>query len=481
MQDKKRQGAACAAPEEDRKGAERVKRLAVCIAAAVMAAMLSGCGLKLFKAADELYARPQLPEEYQQLERTIDLVMERQDVDYAAPISGSNASAVQLLDLDEDGECEMAVAFFRANASDDPQPLKIIMFRIGSDGNYNIAYTLEGEGNNINSIEYEDLDGDGSREVVVSWQLAARANVLSVYSLGPTGPRELIHTTYNKSYVLGDLNEDGRRELILIQQGDSGDTPSWASYYTFREGVLTMTSGTPLSANIRDITAVRAGALSGQKPAIYVTSSCDGGQVTDILTCREGELANVTLYAASGISNDTLRTYTEVSPTDINGDGVLEIPLALPLPSASLSSEGVYWVIYWRQFDADGKASMVCMTYHCVTDGWYLVLPNDWDGKIAVERDDRLNYRGERAVTFYYRGEGDAAAAPFLTILRLSGTEESVAAKAVLPGRRLLCWSGRNTAYAMILSKDGWDCGLTEDQVAERFSLITTEWATGAT
>ena len=87
------------------------------------------------------------------------------------------------------------------------------MFRIGSDGNYNIAYTLEGEGNNINSIEYEDLDGDGSREVVVSWQLAARANVLSVYSLGPTGPRELIHTTYNKSYVLGDLNEDGRREL----------------------------------------------------------------------------------------------------------------------------------------------------------------------------------------------------------------------------------------------------------------------------
>lgn len=456
-----------------------MKRFGLCVAAAALVVLLSGCEFNIFKSADDLYARPQLPEEYQNLEDTIDLVMKRLDVDYAAPVSGSNASAVQLLDLDEDGENEIAVAFFRANASDDPQPLKIIMFRAGSDGGYNIAYTIEGEGNNINSIEYEDLDGDGSREVVVSWQLAARANVLSVYTLSPTGPSELIHTTYNKSYILEDLNGDGRRELIVIQQNDSADVPSRASYYTVRDGVLTMASGADLSGNIREITTVRGGLLSGQKRAIYITSTCDGGQVTDILTCAEGELANITRYDTSGISNDTLRTYTEVPPTDINGDGVLEIPLALPLPSASLSSDGVYWIIYWRQFDETGAASMVCMTYHSVTDGWYLVLPNEWDGKIAVERDDRLNYRGERAVSFYYRGDSTAAPERFLTIRRLSGTEESVAAKAEMGGRRLLCWSGKNIAYVMEAEAAEWDCGLTPAQVSERFSLILTEWTSG--
>jgi hypothetical protein len=35
-----------------------------------------------------------------------------------------------------------------------------------------------------------------------------------------------------------------------------------------------------------------------------------------------------------------------------------------------------------------------------------------------------------------------------------------------------------NTAYAVEFSRDGWDCGLTAEQIQERFSLITAEWST---
>ena len=125
------------------------------------------------------------------------------------------------------------------------------------------------------------------------------------------------------------MNGDGLRELVVIQRDDTGESYSRASYYTYQDGMLVMTSEAALSANVNDVTSVRTGVLAGQTPAIYVTSDCEGGQVTDILAYQDGGLVNVTINQDSGISNYTLRSYTGVSVTDINNDGVLEVPVAL--------------------------------------------------------------------------------------------------------------------------------------------------------
>lgn len=446
--------------------------LTVVLGAAVFMLLLSGCGVSLFRTAEDLFVQPQLPEEYNNLNETIQQVMRSLDAEQTSPLSGSNTSAIQLLDLNSDGEEEAAVAFFRSNSSDDPQPLKIYIFRMGSDGSYQIAYQIQGEGNNIGSIAYRDLDGDGTLEVVVSWQLSTRVYVLSVYALGPAEATELVRSTYNESYVLADLNEDGLRELVIIQRDDTGD--SRASYYTYQNGMLVMTSEAALSANVDDVISVRTGVLAGQTPAIYVTSDCVGGQVTDILACRDGSLVNVTLSQENGISSYTLRSYTEVSVTDINNDGVLEVPVALALPPVSASSETVHWIIYWRQFDAQGQVTVACTTYHCTLDDWYLILPSEWDGQIAVERDDGQNHRGERAVVFYHQEE-DGTFARFMTIYSLTGTNRDARAKL---GSRQLLLSTSSVAYAVEFASGGWDCGLNADQVRERFHLITTEWAT---
>ena len=201
------------------------------LCAVVMALLLSGCGFKLFKSAEELYVRPQLPEEYRELENTIKAVKSGLDAEDAAPLSGSNPSAIQLLDMDNDGVDEAAVAFFRSTRVDEAYPLKIYLFRRGGDGTYNIAYTLEGEGNNIDSIYYEDMDGDGRKEVVVSWQLTARANVLTVYALGKTNEAtELLRVTYNENYALLDLDGDGLKELVILQRDDTSESVSRADY-----------------------------------------------------------------------------------------------------------------------------------------------------------------------------------------------------------------------------------------------------------
>ena len=444
------------------------------LAAILLLGLLSGCSFKLFKSAEDLYARPQLPEAYQQLENTINTVKSALDAEDATPVSGANPSAIQLLDLDGDGLEESAAAFFRANAADDPLPLKIYFFRKGSGGEYNVSYALEGEGNNIYSIDYEDLDGDGRKEVVVSWQLTTQANVLTVYSLGAAGVVELLRVTYNESYNLCNLDGVGSKELVVVQRDATGEGVSRADCYSVQEGVLALTSTANLSENVTDVTAVRAGLLAGQIPALYVTSECATGQITDIFTLRNGVFANITLDADSRLSNDTLRDYTSVGVTDINQDGVLEIPVALVLPNVSAESSSTYRVIYWRQFNGGGEPTVVCTTYHNVTDGWYLVLPSQWDGQILVERDDRQNYRGERAVVFYHRSSDGGAPEKFLTVYYLTG--DSMESRTTIGNREVLTSTGV-AAYSAEFAIGGWDCGLTMDQVRERFSLITKEWS----
>ena len=443
------------------------------LTAILLLSLLSGCSFKLFKSAEDLYARPQLPEAYQQLENTINTVKSALDAEDATPVSGSNPSAIQLLDLDGDGQEESAAAFFRANAADDPLPLKIYFFRKGSGGEYNVSYSLEGEGNNIYSIDYEDLDGDGRKEVVVSWQLTALANVLTVYSLGTAGVVELLRVTYNESYNLCDLDGEGLKELVVVQRDTAGEGVSRADYYSVQDGVLALTSTANLSENVTDVTAVRAGVLAGQNPALYVTSECPTGQITDIFTLRDGSFTNITLDPDSHLSNDTLRDYTSVGVTDINRDGVLEIPVALVLPNVNAESSASYRIIYWRQFDEAGVPTVVCTTYHNVTDGWYLVLPSQWDGQILVERDDRQNYRGERAVVFYHRSS-DGAPEKFLTVYYLTG--DSMESRTTIGNREVLTSTGV-AAYSAEFAVGGWDCGLTMDQIRERFRLVTKEWS----
>ena len=78
--------------------------LAALLGAAAAMVLLSGCSVSLFRTAEDLFVQPQLPEEYAALEETIQQVMSSLDAEQTAPLTGSNTSTIQLLDLDGDGQ-----------------------------------------------------------------------------------------------------------------------------------------------------------------------------------------------------------------------------------------------------------------------------------------------------------------------------------------------------------------------------------------
>ena len=142
------------------------KKWRVLLLAAALPLVLCGCMMSA--SVDDLYALPQLPEEYKALSARLSEVLAL-GAEYAPPQAGSNLPQVQMVDLDGDGTDE-ALAFFRVSSEE--RPLRIYIFRAVEDG-YQQAAVIDGSGTAIHSVRYEDLDRDGVREILVSWRVSA--------------------------------------------------------------------------------------------------------------------------------------------------------------------------------------------------------------------------------------------------------------------------------------------------------------------
>lgn len=442
---------------------------------------LSGC---FFQSVDDLYHLPQKSSEYEQLMTQITTVRASLEqtsagVEYANILSGDNTSTIQLQNLGGAGEVDTAITFFRVPTAENP--LKIFFFVLDEEGDYVPYAMIEGQGASILSVEFEDLNGTGKSEIIVNWQ----NNQLGVYSLdyvGDSGEGLLaipeatqLLATNHSNYILSDLDQNGVTDLSVVRL-DTGGVNSFVEFYHWAEGAMETHSIAALSAGITSLSSSRANFITGNVPALYVTSNLvDGGRTTDILTLDQGRLSNLTMDLESGMSvGTTLREYINISPTDINNDGILEMPNPVPLPTYTeeeIPAPTSFWLIDWTQYNSHGVASEVYTTYHNVADGWYFIIPDHWKGQISVSRDDSIV--GQRTVIFSKWNEAGSQPTPFLTIYKLTGTNRYT--RADLPDRFEL-GGDSTTIYAASFIDESWDCELDAQDVLQRFHQIMTSW-----
>lgn len=448
---------------------KRFLQLILCLG---MIMALSGC---LFKSAEELYALPELPEDYQQLQIKLDEVMDELEAEYAAPLSGSNTATVQLQDMDGDGFSESTVAFFRVNSAE--APLRIMIFRQRTDGVYEVRQTMEGDGTAIDSISYVDMDGDGMKDILVSWQISASVHTLTAYKLTMNEAVELVHTAYSKSFTVLDLDRDNQQELLVVQMDDTQENEDRVEYYDLDNGQMVLAATAPISKGADAVitNGVRTGYLRDNIPALYLGVSCGDIVLTDIYAVRDGVFTNITLNPETGMSSETIRYYTDVAAQDINKDGILELPKPVQMPEYQTQNSSAAWLIYWRQFDIDGNAYTIQINYHDLVNGWYLNIPENWAGRITVRRDDTRSAWGERAVVFsLWDGDPEEAPQDFLKIYRLTGSNRTTRARI---GNRFMLRERDTVIYAAEFLEIEWNCGMNQDNLVDYFTIIQKEWS----
>ena len=445
------------------------KKFFLLLLAAALPLLLSGCMMSA--SADDLYALPQLPEEYNALRTRLSEVLAL-GAEYAAPQTGANLPPVQMVDLDGDGTDE-ALAFFRISSEE--RPLKIYIFQaVGED--YQQAAVIDGSGTSIHSVRYEDLDGDGVREILVSCQVSAEVRTIAVYSVRDLEPVQLMRTSYAR-YEVVDLDGDDDQELVVLRSDDTESGMSLADYYDWdsEKSSLQMQSTARISAPVASLQGMQTGALQEGERAVFVTSRITGANdasnmAVDILLYRHPELVNIVLSDDTGISSQIFRYLNnQIYPTDITGNGATAVPCPVRLLSDVKGDE--YWKINWYNYHADGSSQLEAVTYHNTADGWFLLVPEEWDNHFTVRQ---VNASATDHATEFYSLRGSSVGEKLLTIYTFTGTDREV--QAGKAGRTILRPRGE-TLYVISYTDyyKNWAYSIDQEKVRDRFKLIVKQ------
>ena len=425
----------------------RIKGAAALLAAAFLICCLAGC---MPASVEELYSLPQMSEEYIQLQELIAGQLESGGA-YAAPTGGSNRQSVQLRDLDGDGTAE-ALAFL---SGEDSTPM-ICVYRRGEDGNYYHYVTIIAEGSSVYSVDYADLNGDGSAELIVAWQIGGDLRQLSVYALGSADPSQQMRllTADCTQFVVCDLDGNGVPDLLDLRVGYGGSNS--LVMYTLEGDNEPASTTASLSGGVTALRRAVTGTLSDGTTALFVESDlADQGLVTDVFTARDGRVENITI---SGLGRSSFLRPEGLFAADLNGDDAMEIP----------AGSGEF--ITWYGLDRSGTTHAAVTTYHNAEDGWYFVLPDSLSQGVTAERHGAGG--GERAVVFIQEGDQARPQRSVLVIYVLTGENRQDRAEV---DSRFVLRQDEDAVYAAQLLTDE----LTQEEIRDNFYILYDQWQTG--
>lgn len=426
------------------------------------AALLSGCSAR---TVDELYCLPKRSEEFNNLQSAISKEMD--GLEYCAPLTGENLQTLQMADLDGDGVQEYLL--FTKGASD--KPLQILIFR-EEDEKYVLSDTIQSAGAAFDVVEYARIDNRPGYELIVGRRVSDQVTrSVSVYQFVDGKAVQLMNTAYTK-LVPYDMNADGRCELVVLHPGEAAQINGLADAYSFIDGAMVRSNQVNMSESVDQIKRIVAGQLHGGTPAVYVASAVgENAIITDVFAQVNGQFTNVTFSNESGTSVQTLRNYY-VYADDIDEDGVVELPNLITMESpVDASIADMQYLIRWYAMTATGDEKNKMFTYHNFQSGWYVTLESDWAPRVAVVQQGN-------AYEFYLWDAHFIEAKKLFTVYAYTGKDRDSLATT---DNRFRLYKTDSVVYAAYLEVASADYGIDQDKLIANFHLIHQDWKTGET
>ena len=426
------------------------------------ALLLAGCSMQ---TVDEMYKLPKRSKDYSNLQSVIDQAM--QGLSFSAPITGDNQQSVQMADLDGDGEKEYLV-FAKGNSE---MPLRVLIFDHVDDAFVHI-HTIQSSGASFDQVEYVQMDKHPGVEVVIGRQFSEQlTRSASVYSFATGTAEQLLSTNYQK-YVAVDLDGDSQMELFVLRPNQTGAVDGVAELYSMKSGVMERSNEVVTSRPVDKLKRVLVGKLQDGKTAVYIASTVgDTSLVTDIFTLSGELLTNVVASNEFHTSVETLRNYY-VYADDMDNDGVVELPrLVATVPLVSATDTARSELILWYSISSDGTATDKLYTYYDAAGGWYLRLEDAVAKRITIRRMANI-------FEFYLWNEDYTQTEKLMTIYTLTGQNKD---EQSLLKDRILLHKAETVTYMATLEPAAATYRLTQESLVNSFYLIQSDWNTGET
>ncbi|MBO5892246.1 MAG: hypothetical protein J6Q30_05980 [Oscillospiraceae bacterium] len=425
----------------------------------LLTVMLCGCSVHTIS---DLYCLPMRSEEYTGLQSAIDQIMTGRE--YSAPISGENRQSVQSADLDGDGKDE----YILYAKSQDEKPLQIFIFSLVDQG-YILLDTIACNGSSFEQVEYVQMNNRPGLEIVVGSQVSNQVlRSVSVYTLVNKQIEQVMSSSYTK-FLCGDLDKDNLSELLILRPSTADPNNGIAEMFGFESSVLSRSPEVNMSGSAESIKRIMLGKLNDGIRAMYVASSIDNSTlITDVYAVVNGNFTNVSLSNESGTSVQTLRNYY-VYADDIDNDGVLELPSLITMKTKEENEAERQYLIRWFSMTSQGTEVDKQYTYHNFVGGWFMQLDKALATRITVTQKGN-------SYEFSLWDQSLTETEKLFTIYVLTGQKRDEQA---VTDNRFAIYKTDTTIYAGDLEVASAAYGISKESLIQSFQLILQDWKTG--
>lgn len=400
---------------------------------AVCCLLLSACSSFQPNLTD-LMQSPKLTEEQAEIYEALTNAADVSDVQLKYPKSGDYRSAFVMFDLDADGEDEALVFYNMPSWGGNVR----IMVLDHQQDEWVSVYDAVGEGTDVTEVDFQVLTASGRHCVLIGWEQGTSENTsISVYDYTGGQLRVLYESEYSQM-LIEDLDQDGTKEILLGIFKASSKTGAIRLINDTEDG-LQSASRVVMDSTITGFLGIEIGWLAQNQIAVFVDAYTSSTQiVTEIMVYTDdGKLRSLSSHY-SGLDRPLLRE-VPVRCEDINGDGILEIPVSLVEYSEEEREEDnrknllQYLCLsnpeeLERLGEADSaensQAGSVTFTFSPVWTGFVNLdygfrfqFPEEWIGQVNVVKESDRN-------EWVFTLRTEAAEPPALLRIRVYGQDE---------------------------------------------------------
>lgn len=298
------------------------------------------------------------------------------------PSSGAYRSAIITEDIDRDGKYE--VFSFYSTKTDDKTTVMHINYIKWTDEKWESVSDIQVDCSGVESVEFARLDGSETPKIIVNWsRYSALDKQLSVYSIEAGLLTEVTSAAFSV-YSTCDFDSNGINEIVAVHL-DPETKQANATLLALTDNVFTVKSSCKIDGTVTSYYTPRISKLLDDTPAMFIDADKSTGTVTEVLYVKDGALVSAFASAETGENLRTLRA-SEVQSEDFDGDGRIDIPLAVKLPAVpgSLETDSVYMTT-WHSFDG-AELTPLKSAFINYLDGYQLIVPEGWKDNFTVQR-----------------------------------------------------------------------------------------------
>lgn len=300
------------------------------------------------------------------------------------PKSGKYLSAFIIEDIDGDGGNEAVVFYEKTSLAVEENTLRINILD-QFDGKWRSVCDTPADGAEIEKVIISELGSNGRINVIIGSSLINRSEKnVSIYNYSDG----TIEQTFSSSYSfidVTDLDEDDKNEFLLLAGASTGSPASVESYKLDEDGMYHKYR-IELSGSFTEFDNLVYGKLSNGRTGLYIDAVSGTGYIqTDVVYMDENGLNKV--FETPEESLSTVRP-SGCSSYDIDGDGILEIPVQTISPGyEELSESEQMKLTNWLFINGENKLEQKYSSYYSVNEGYIFIFPEKWHKKVTVKRD----------------------------------------------------------------------------------------------